>query len=186
MSSNLPVLLGWDVLSYYFRIVCLTLSFTWLISNRVTLIVTAHTHTHTHTLILEQLREDLGFTSEKTPTTSNQSMKAMNVDDVINEVVVAYHNSVYKKSRPCFFLETIICWSIKADWIFFAQILLDAIGYMGLFTLFMAMDNGKGLGVEDLPVKNMPELHWGDTESRWGKENFFCVKMNIFLIQFCY
>jgi hypothetical protein len=37
---------------------------------------------------------------------------------------------------------------------------------MGLFTLFMAMDNGKGAGVEDLPVKNMPELQWGDSESR--------------------
>ena len=54
----------------------------------------------------------------------------------------------------------------KLTVIFSAQILLDAIGYMGLFTLFMALDDGKGICVENLQVKNMPELSWGDTENR--------------------
>ena len=47
-----------------------------------------HTHTHTHTYIHThtQLREDLGYTREKKESTSSTSLKAMNVEDILNEV----------------------------------------------------------------------------------------------------
>ena len=46
---------------------------------------------------------------------------------------------------------------------------------MGLFTLFMALNNGKGICIENLQVNDMPELRWGDTKNRWEQKK--CILM---------
>ena len=46
----------------------------------------SHTYTYTHTHTHTQLREDLGYSREKKESTSTTSLKAMNVEDILNEV----------------------------------------------------------------------------------------------------
>ena len=77
--------------------------------------ILTHTHTFSHIFThtptsFEQLREDLGYTREKNVSASNPNLKAMNVDDILNEVQVACRSSVHEKcytTRFAFFLLTI-------------------------------------------------------------------------------